>query len=395
MRIAFVAPFYGSRAAGGAESECRQTAERLAAAGVKVDVLTTCLLDLHHDWRVNVHSEGIREEKGVRVIRFRAETLDWRPFVSLNSRLLAGETLSESEERQFIALHINSFGLYRHLAKQASRYARVIFIPYLFGTTYHGLQLCAERSILIPCLHDEPYARLRIFQTLFQRARRILYHSAAEQRLGQALYGPDAGRGLLLGEGVQTAFESDGARFLRRYGVEPPFVLYVGRKDAAKNVPALVRDFCAWQRTGKTKARLVLIGPESVTVPPGAEKYVLDLGFLPEQDKKDAYSAAAVLCQPSMNESFSLALMEGWCCGRPALVHGRCAVTREHVVAAKGGLYYENTAEFGAMLDYLFSHPETAQAMGEAGRCYVRRHFDWPVIIRRWQKEVLSPSTAP
>ena len=133
MKIAFVAPFYGAGASGGAESECRHTVLHLAASGLDVEVFTTCLLDLQHDWGVNVHREGSTVEDGIKVHRFRAETPDLYLFGVLNERLLRGETLSPQEHEQFIALHVNSFGLYRRLAEVSGEFEWFCFIPYLFG----------------------------------------------------------------------------------------------------------------------------------------------------------------------------------------------------------------------------------------------------------------------
>jgi glycosyltransferase involved in cell wall biosynthesis len=109
-----------------------------------------------------------------------------------------------------------------------------------------------------------------------------------------------------------------------------------------------------------------------------------DLGFVSVQDKRDAMAAAAVFCQPSVNESFSIVLMESWLTGTPALVHGACAVTVEHCRRSNGGLYCVNSAEFAATLDYLAAHPQTAQRMGELGRDYVLANYTWPTIVDRY-----------
>ena len=388
MKVAFVAPFFGAGAAGGAEAECRQTAIRLAAQGVEVDVFTTCILDLTHDWNVNYHRQGESREDGMTVRRFRVEYADLAPFFRLNERVLKGEILSEAEEKQFIAMHIYSIGLCRSLAAAWRDYDWVVLIPYLFGTTCFASMLCAPKAVLIPCLHDEPYARMRVYAGLFDRVAKIVFHTRAELELAQRLYGIPAGKGLLLGEGIETEFESSAERFRKRHGIERPFVLYAGRKSETKNVHTLIRDFALYRQRHAGDLALVLIGPGHLPVPRGMEEHILDLGFVTDQDKKDAYSAAAVFCQPSLNESFSIVIMESWICGRPCLVHGGCAVTREHVVRAGGGLYYENAAEFGKCLEFLLANGDMARRMGSAGRTYVRSNFAWDRIIQRYREEV-------
>jgi len=119
-------------------------------------------------------------------------------------------------------------------------------------------------------------------------------------------------------------------------------------------------------------------------LPEASASGILDLGFVPLQDKLDALAAATVFCLPSINESFSIALMESWLQGTPALVHAGCAVTVEHCRNANGGLYFADYDEFAATLDYLCDHPAEAAQMGRNGRAYVLSRYDWPIIIPRY-----------
>ncbi len=129
----------------------------------------------------------------------------------------------------------------------------------------------------------------------------------------------------------------------------------------------------------------MLVGPGAVAVPPAAAAGVRDLGFVSAQEKHDAHPAAPVFCLPSVNESFSIVLMESWLHETPALVHAGCAVTVEHCRHANGGLYFAGYDEFAATLDYLFDHPAAAAAMGRGGRAYVLSRYRWPVIIPRYR----------
>lgn len=384
MRIAFVAPFYGPGAAGGAEAECRHTALHLAKAGVDVHVLSTCLLDLQHDWNINVHAVGLSSDGPIRVQRFRVEPADLTPFAELNRRLLAGERLTSTEEEIFASLHITSFDLLRHLAHHASDYDRIIFIPYLFGTTLHGLPICGDRAILIPCLHDEGYARMNRVHRVFESARKIVFHTRAEQNLARRLFGPLAEKAAVLGEGVNADLASDPDAFRAKYHISEPFLLYAGRKDSTKRTDLLVNFFAEYARTHKNDLKLVLIGPGRVPVPADMTNRIVDLGYVPEPDKRNAYGAALALCQPSLNESFSLVMMEAWACGTPCLVSEQCEVTRDHVVDCGGGLYFRDYGDFEGALDYFVSHAEETRAMGRAGKYYVQQNFSWPKITERY-----------
>jgi len=402
VRVAFVAPFFGARAAGGAEAECRKTAMHLAAAGLEIDILTTCSLDLHHDWNVHYYREGTTREDGLTVHRFRTECRGQADFHSLNARLIAGETLSAEQQLQFMAMHVNSPGLYETLAGTCDRYDWVCFIPYLFGTTIFGSRICPDKAVLIPCLHDEGYARMQLVAEVFRRVDRIVFHTGSEQEQALGQYGIPREKCILLGEGIDTDYPADAARFRKKYGIDGPFILYAGRKDATKNVPRLLSYFLAFLQRHSVDLKLVLVGPASITIPRTPKDAVVDLGFIPEQDKRDAHAAAAIMCQPSLNESFSIVIMESWMCGVPCLVHGDCAVTREHVVRAGGGLYFRSFAEFDKCVQYLLQNPDTARQMGRAGRRYVEENFAWDRIVERYKSEVFgkgsvltAPTSAP
>lgn len=67
-----------------------------------------------------------------------------------------------------------------------------------------------------------------------------------------------------------------------------------------------------------------------------------------------------------------------------------CAVTREHVVNAGGGLYFGNYGEFEKCVDYLLESGDIARKMGECGRQYVLDNFTWEKIVNRYRTEVFD-----
>jgi glycosyltransferase involved in cell wall biosynthesis len=107
------------------------------------------------------------------------------------------------------------------------------------------------------------------------------------------------------------------------------------------------------------------------------------VGVVPDGVRDALLAGADVLVAPSPYESLSMALLEGWNQGRPALVNGRCAVLKGQVERAGGGLYYESVGEFVAALDYLLAHADVSRRLGEQGFRYVEREYRWPVITRK------------
>lgn len=385
-KIGFVIPWYGEDIPGGAEMELREVATHLQRAGMDVEILTTCVREFSADWNENYYSAGTAVVEDIAVRRFPVRRRDTAAFDQVNRRLMEGQHLSLQEEKTFVEEMVNSPQLYEYLKDASGDYALYVFIPYMFGTTYYGMQACPEKSVLIPCFHDEAYLYLRLFRQAYIQARGIIYNAMPEMELANKVYDFTTTEQICMGIGMDTNICADADAFRKAYRIQKPFLLYAGRKDAGKNVHTLLRYFAEYkQRHGDSDLQLVLIGGGSIEIPASVRDDVYDLGFVSRQDKYDAMAAAELLCQPSHNESFSLVIMESWLCGRPVLVHSQCAVTRDFARRANGGLYFRNYFEFEGCVQYILTHPEQARTMGQNGGAFVRENFDWDVIVEKYR----------
>jgi len=70
----------------------------------------------------------------------------------------------------------------------------------------------------------------------------------------------------------------------------------------------------------QNELKLVLIEAERSLSRKSLKKRYL-MGFVQKQDKYDAFAATSLLCQPSVNESFSIVILELWLYLIPFLVH--------------------------------------------------------------------------
>jgi glycosyltransferase involved in cell wall biosynthesis len=258
----------------------------------------------------------------------------------------------------------------------------VCFAPYLFGTTLGGVPLVPGRAVLIPCLHDEPFAHLGVVRDAFQACRGFIFNSPPEAALAEKLYGIGDRPAGVVGLGFDPPPPADPAAFRRRYGLEGPLLVYLGRKETGKNVPLLIEYALRYRAVRRADLTLVLAGDGPVTAPADTLG-VRDLGYLDPAAKAAAYAAAAVICQPSVNESFSIVLMEAWLAGTPVLVHARCPVTTHHVFQAGGGLAFDDFYEFAEALDLLLEDGERRQRLGRQGRAYVEAEYSWPAVTMR------------
>jgi glycosyltransferase involved in cell wall biosynthesis len=385
-KIGFVVPRYGLDVLGGAETFARQFAEHLPPGEFDVTVLTTCARDLL-TWR-NEYLPGESWINNVRVLRFPIDhrRRNARLFQRLTDRFNRGEPASPADQTAWLEHSAHSPDLYLHLARHGQAYDLLIFLPYLFGTTVYGSTVLPEKSVICPCLHDEPYAYFADVRLALSSTRGLMFISPAERALAENKLGVRHPAARLVGFGLDE-FAADGERFRHKFGLNEPFILYAGRLDPMKNIMQLLAFFLGYRNARPDRSlKLVLAGSGPLRLPDHPD--VVPLGFLDPTDLHNAYAAALVLCQPSLAESFSIVLMEAWLAGTPVLVQGDCPVTRHHVMHSNGGLYFTSAAEFGEALDWFFDHEQARQRMGALGRAYVRHEFRWPVVLDRFRAAI-------
>mgnify|MGYP003342993432 CR=1 FL=1 len=63
-KLGFVVPWHGENIPGGAEMLLRGVTSHLHAAGVELEILTTCIKQFSSDWNENYHKEGVTVENG-------------------------------------------------------------------------------------------------------------------------------------------------------------------------------------------------------------------------------------------------------------------------------------------------------------------------------------------
>ena len=392
MKLGVVLPRYIAHTSisAGAEHVGVQIAHRLAARGHSVDVVTTCALDLREPR--NELQSGVSDDGKVRVHRFEIDLQRWdrARYHALTHRWQQDRELTLTDEDAWLDALPHAPRLYDYLDRHQAEYDALLFLPYLAATTLYGAVRCIDRAVVMPALHDEPFARMNLVRVLLTAARRVLFMTEAERTLAVRDLRLRMRDARVVGVGVDDALGSASAeRFRAQCNLYGPIVLYSGRIAASKNVNALLAyaDEFRRQYVQHADATFVLRGSTEMYVAPRRNVQVLP----PQSPEtyRDAYAAAAVMCQPSQYEAFSIVLMEGWLAGAPALVHANCEVTRTHVMACNGGLWFGSADEFGAALDWLLTHSRRRLAMGRAGRQYVLDRYSWRIVLPQVEAALL------
>jgi glycosyltransferase involved in cell wall biosynthesis len=380
VTLAFVVPWFGDEVRGGAEMQGWETARELSRRGCRVEILTTCSRSFLHRWDENHHPPGVSEREGVTVRRFPVDRRDEGRFAAANGALLSGARVSEAVEEAFVRENINSGELYRFIGENAEN-RLFVFTPYLYGTTLAGAAVRPDRSLLIPCLHDESYAYLGVTRRTFLGVRGSLFFTPEEAAVARRACGAEP-PGRVTGGGIDTHLRGDAERFRKASGLRDPYLLYVGRLDRGKNTHVVMAYARERARRRGGAERLVLLGGGPLAVPPGDPAFFA-AGVLDEQGKMDACAGALALCQPSVNESFSRVIMESWLNEVPVLVHAGCAVTVGHCRRSGAGLWFRDFFEFSEAADLLAGDPDLRRRLGEAGRRYVLAECSWDTVCAR------------
>ncbi len=351
QRIAIVTPAFGETA-GGAERSLSLIAKLLHERGCSVEVFTTRIEGPTPSFPVRQFDvEPANSSRRTAA----AEQLDW--FDAINEATYFGNTLRSTAIVDAI---------------KVGNYDAVIVGPFGNALTRDVIRAAGDRAILVPCLHDELAARTSTVREIFDTARGVLYHSRAEQELGQTDFGFNHPNAAVIGTVIDAHVVGDPATGRKLAGASR-YVLICGRKVREKGLPETIdwaRNYDAMQ---PGRFRFVFAGDGDYPMP--AEAWAIDLGRVSEAAKFDLMAGANALLQLSANESLSLVVLEAQSLGTPVIVNGSNPTLANHIRIGHGGWAVASEHEFAQALDTLWKAPDEGTERGQSGREYVRREY--------------------
>ena len=375
---------YGDRIVGGAENYARELAEHLIGT-CDVTVLTSSSSD-YSTW-ANDFEPGESVINGVRVLRFPAITTRNSKFGefcgTLAPRLDGGGSSTYAEDRKWAEWEgPNCPDLITYIKDHHDDFDVFIFITYIYYVAIYGIPVVFDKAIFIPTAHDETWLRLEIMKDLFIMPRYFGFLTVEERDLVHERFKNEYIPSDVLGIGIDIPKDVDAERFKKKFGLsDTPYIIYVGRLDAAKGCDELITFFLDYKKEHPSKLKLVFVGTGKMQVPESAD--IVKTGFVSDGEKYDAISGALSMVTPSKYESLCISLLEALALKVPVIANAKCEVLRGQCIRSNGGLYYDGEYQFFQILDYMIEHPEERRLMGESGFTYIEDQYRWPQVVEK------------
>jgi glycosyltransferase involved in cell wall biosynthesis len=378
VKLAVVVQRYGADINGGAELHARYIAEHLSRHA-DVEVSTTCAKD-YVTWR-NELPAGLERVNGVPVRRFPVcRERDPREFGRRSQRVFELQHSLADELAWLESEGPASPELVEHVVRGPFDY--VLLFSYRYYHAWHIARRIPWKAVMVPTAERDPAITLGMFGPVFRGVRAVMYNSPEERAMIHAATGNHGVPGVVVGVGSEVPAGTEPARFRRKFEIERPFAIYIGRIDENKGCGELFSHFQRYAATFPRGLDLVLIGSGVMRIP--EHPRIHHLGFLNDEDKFDGLAAADLLIMPSYFESLSMVALEAWALGRPVLANGRCDVLKGQCLRSNAGLFYENYEEFAETLYALESNGPLHARLGRNGRDYFAQHYAWPVVERKY-----------
>lgn len=170
-----------------------------------------------------------------------------------------------------------------------------------------------------------------------------------------------------------------------------PTITYIGRLDAEKHLPVLMKAFIK-VKASTPEAQLVVVGYgtdednlKAIVRKAGLSKDVIFTGRVDDQDIVDLHKVGSVYCMPSPAELQSIATLEAMASGKP-IVAVDAGALRELCQHERNGFLcrQDNVDEIAGALGTILNDPSLQKKMAEESLAIARTH-DLETTLQRFE----------
>lgn len=225
-------------------------------------------------------------------------------------------------------------------------------------------------------IHNAERGRRVIADSQATKADLIQFHQIAPAKIEVVYPGLAPGLAPVTDEGRLPAV-------WQKYGITPPYLLYLGTLQPRKNLVRLVQAYAAYAETlpAAERPQLVLAGKagwlsEPILAEIARHKLpILVTGFVAEEDKAALLSGAVALLFPSLYEGFGFPVLEAQACGTAVLCSNSSSLPE---VAGEAALLVDpqNVAALAAGIQRITEDKGLQSELTAKGYANVRR-FTW------------------
>ena len=395
MNILHVAPMYYP-ALGGAELHLKEVSQGLAARGHDVTVLTANVTrgaDLCASRAGGLPSEEMIE--GVRVVRLPPEG-GWLGALFERWRTLKGgyrtlQLMFSPDECAMLLQGPRTFNVIPYLFR--SHADIVMSMGWYWPPAFHvslAHRLKPFALVGMPLFHlASDWCARSMYDSMLAQCDAVVTNTSFEADYVRA---HGAKQAIVAGVGIHPAAFANpqGHSIRKRYGLSShPVVGFVGRQAANKGadkVVAAMKTVWAWNQ----QARVVLAGPrvpgkwEDELLPSLTSEQrsrIIRIDEFEDKEKASIFAAFDVFVLPSIEESFGIAYLEAWMCGKP-VIGSRIGSTACVINDREDGILADphDPRDVGAKIIELLSDPDRRMRMGAQGRAKTLAHYTWDQV---------------
>ncbi len=392
-------------------------ARRMGAASYGYWVIEELKKIVPCEIRVVLYSRTpLRGELGALPANWSSRVLAWPSRKFWNQVRLAGEVLVRPPDLLFLPHH------FIPLAQPCRMVVALYDIGFereegLYGTTRETyskhIMVRAGMAAAVRLLtggryrlSEQDYQRLTARYAV-ARAARILTISAFSKREIAEVYGVGADSIDITYCGIETERfrtpvpEEQLAGILRRYGIDRPYLLYLGRLEHKKNVAGLTKAFAFLKNQYGITHQLVLSGTpgsgyediRAVCRDGRLEGAVVETGWVPDEEVPALMQGAELFVFPSHYEGFGLPILQAQAAGTP-LACADIPVMRE--VAGEGAVFFDqrNAWSTAEVLHAYLADAEQRRTRCTLGQRNVERFSwertakaVWEALLRAWNPQ--------
>ena len=378
--------------AGGMNVYVVESAKRIAASGVEVDIFT----------RANRSGlpEVVEIADGVNVRHLEAGPYDGISKDELPSQICALMSSFMHQEARLPMGHYDVLHSHYWISGQLGwLISERLGIPLV-----HTMHTMAKVKNLSLAEGEKPEPQVRAIgeEQVVGASAALIANTAAEAASLVSLYDACQDRVFVVPPGVDlTTYKVNGGKTAARkklnIGQDKLMLAFVGRIQPHKGPEVLIRAVAEMLRHSpelRSRLKTVIIGgasgngsqePErlkSLTVFLGVSDVIEFLPPVPHEELSDWYRASDLVCVPSYSESFGLVALEAQACGTPVVATAVGGLRTAVADGISGSLVDgHNPRAWSAVISRLLMEPERRLILG-MGAIEHASHFGWDTTAR-------------